>query len=343
MSYRLLAITQAANDPATRYRLGQYISLLRDHHVETNAMVWPRERRDRDAVVEAARDFDGVVLFRRLPGARHAQRLRAAARRLSFDFDDCITRRDSSAGRPWPLWNKVLAFRRMMRLCDSVTAGNSVLADMAAKQVRGASVVVVPTTLDLSRYPKPVLPDAGLHPEKTVLGWIGQAATSQYLKWLGPPLARLCKHRPNLVVRSISSEPVVLRGVPTDFRQWSAATEVAELARFDIGLAPLTDDAWTRGKCGLRLLQYLAAGVPAVTSAVGVQREIGQLHAALLATTPEEWESAIERILTDADLAHELVATGRRLVESEFVPERWIAAIVESWCGMANPSMRKTA
>lgn len=347
MSFRLLAITQAADDPATRYRFTQYTRRLQQRGVAAEAVVWPRDRRQRDDVVDLANDFDAVVVFRRLLDAGHGRRLRHAARRLAFDFDDSITRRDSTYGRPWPLLDKVLAFRRMIRLCDSVTAGNSYLAELAAKQSRGPSVHIVPTTVDLAGYPNPLgttirRQESWQEPDR-VLGWIGQPATSVYLKGLRRPLARLCRRRPELIVRAVSSARIALRDVRTEFRRWNQATEVSELTRFDIGLAPLPDDAWTRGKCGLRLLQYLAGGIPAVASPVGVQARIGQRGAALLASREEDWELAIERILTDEALAAELIATGRRLVEAEFTPDRWIETIVQSWCGWEASPQRRSA
>lgn len=341
MTYRLLAITQGDDDPATRYRLGQYRPRLLEQGIEVESVAWPREESARLSVLSRADQFDGVVVCRRLMRVGHVKELRRRARRLAYDFDDCVTRRDSSLGIPWRLLDKVIQFRAMMASADVVTAGNAHLAQLARACGARGRVEVVPTTIDLARYPLPLSPIAGTPP---VLGWIGQPTTAKYLHSLRRPLEQLSERFPGLTVRCVGASVDLGPRVRVESRDWNGATELEDLRSFTVGLAPLTDDAWTRGKCGLRLLQYLAAGVPAVADAVGVQREIVQTGAALGAHRPEDWTHQVTRLLRDPSERARLSRLGRKRVESTYTADRGGALIRELWCGASlSQSFRPAA
>ena len=333
MSFRLLAITQEAYDPAVRYRLGHYVPLLEKAGVSVETAEWPKQSAPRWPIIERARDFDGVVVFRRLMPLKHLRALRQSARRLAFDFDDCVTRRDSALGYPWPLLDKVIQFRAMIRCADAVTAGNSYLAGLARRINRSIPIDVVPTTIDLSKYPRRDSHDASSSVSSNhTVGWIGQKGTLTYLSKLRPALATLCQKYPSLCIRTIGVELPSMPDVKTEFRPWSASSEVTNLQSLAVGLAPLPDDPWTRGKCGLRLLQYLAAGVPAVAAPVGVQGDIIDRGGALPAHSLRDWVDQVNRLLTDASLREQISRNGRQLVEKEFVPARWMETILHDWC-----------
>lgn len=338
VSIRLLAITQAPDDPATRYRLGQYASLLAERGVEITPIEWPREESERRTLIGRAREFDSVVVFRRLLRQAHVRALRQATPHLVYDFDDTVTRRDSSLGVAWPLLDKVLQFRTMVGCADAVAAGNNYLADLARRSGARGEVVVIPTTIDLARYPKV---SARRKDGSNVIGWIGQASTLFYLERLAPALRQLQARFPSLVLRCIGAPPTRLKKLNVEFRAWSKDREVADLNSFDVGLAPLIDDAWTRGKCGLRLLQYLAAGVPAVASPVGVQGEIARQGAACAARTNEEWVTHVSELLRNNDRRNNLREAGRSLVENHFTPSRWIDVIERLWCGRGTVGLAR--
>ena len=333
MNYRLLAITQESYDPAVRYRFGHFVPLLEQAGISVESVEWPKQSNPRWPIIERARDFDGVVIFRRLMPLKHLRAFRRSTRYLAFDFDDCVTRRDSSLGYPWPLLDKVIQFRAMIRCCDSVTAGNQHLAELAGRLNRSIPIELVPTTIDLAKYPLRPSSSASSSPSENILGWIGQMGTLTYLAQLRPALATLCLKYPELRVRTIGVALPKMSDVRSEFRPWSASSEVADLQSLSVGLAPLPDDPWTRGKCGLRLLQYLASGVPAVAAPVGVQGEIVDRGAALPARSQHEWMKQVDRLLSDISLRQNLAREGRQLVEREFVPERWIKSILRLWTG----------
>lgn len=332
MSFRLLAITQAPDDPATRYRLRQYLPHFEKAGVEVTAVPWPRPPAGREGVCRRAGEYDAVVVVRRLVPVRYFDRLRAAARRLAFDFDDNIAYRDSFLGRPLLLLEKWVQFRRVVGFADAVTAGNAFLAERARRHVRGAEVRVAPTTVDPALYPWP--PPHRDGDGELVLGWIGQKSTRKYLARLRRPLARVARMEPRAVLRIIGDELPTWPELRLQLDPWSTETEAADLALLDVGLAPLPDDVWTRGKCGLRVLQYFAAGVPAVVSPVGVQGEWAAEGLALAARTGEEWCDTVRRLARDSSLRERLIAAGRRAVEQRFHPGATFPTILEAWCGI---------
>lgn len=334
MNFRLLAITQEAYDPAVRYRLGHFIPLLNAMGIEIETAEWPKQSAPRWPIIERAHQFDAVVVFRRLMPLKHLRALRKSAKYLAFDFDDCVTRRDSALGYPWPLLDKVIQFRAMIQCVDAVTAGNRYLAELARSINRSIPIDVVPTTIELRNYPK-----REVEPASDVVGWIGQKGTLTYLAKLKPALADLCMLHERLRIRTIGVPLPSLSNVRSEFVSWSAADEVKNLHQLSVGLAPLPDDPWTRGKCGLRLLQYLAAGVPAVAAPVGVQSEIIDRGAALPAQTMEEWAGQVNCLLSNAALREQVSRTGRELVEREFVPLRWIETILRDWCARSYTTL----
>lgn len=341
MSTRLLMIHQGVDDPATRYRLGMFEPLLAERGVHCEQVAWPKSHPPRWPIIERARDYDGVVVFRRLMRLDHLRALRRSAKRLAFDFDDCVTRRDSSLGIPFPLIDKVIQFRAMIRSADAITAGNEYLHALADRHRPRGPIVTVPTTIDLGRYP---LGQRRRRAEGTALaiGWIGQKSTWAYLARLRPALVELRRRWPGLMIRCIGDAGARLEGLPLDVRPWSRETEVDDLQSLDIGLAPLADDNWTRGKCGLRLLQYAAAGVPAVASPVGVQGAITQAGGAVPARTESDWVEAVDRLLRDPEERARIGRAGRELVTIGFTPTIWIDAVIRAWCGTstARPSAR---
>jgi len=187
-----------------------------------------------------------------------------------------------------------------------VVAGSQSLAEILADSAR--RLLVLPTPVDLASYRVAPLPAR----ERVRLVWIGLASNLRYLRELTPVLKRLSADGVRFDVRVISDLLPDLRGVPCTLIPWSEAMEREALADCDIGLAPLPDDAWTRGKAGYRCIQYAAAGLPAVASPVGAQGEVVRDgETGLWATTPEAWEEALRRLCGDAGLRRRMGAAAR--------------------------------
>src|SRR5262249_23313886 len=133
--------------------------------------------------------------------------------------------------------------------------------------------------------------------DRVVIGWTGSSTSQAHLEEFAPVLRRLLRQR-DVELRVISDRPPRLPGIPCTWRRWSAASEVAELQQLDIGIMPMPDDEWSQGKCGMKLLLYMALGIPAVCSPVGTNNEIVVPGSnGLFATTEEEWLTAIGTLL----------------------------------------------
>lgn len=199
---------------------------------------------------------------------------------------------------------------RLMRGAALVTAGNAYLAERAA--AAGAPwVEIVPTVVDLDRYPPSDPPSAAL----LAVGWIGSPATSRYLDPVAGPLGRLVGEGAARLVL-IGAGEAALPGVAADRRPWREDTEVADLQGLDVGIMPLADSPWERGKCGYKLIQYMACGRPVVASPVGVNREIVEPGVnGLLAESPAQWEDALRALAADPGLRRRLGQAGRGKVE----------------------------
>jgi glycosyltransferase involved in cell wall biosynthesis len=157
------------------------------------------------------------------------------------------------------------------------------------------------------------------------IGWIGSQSTVDQLRSVLPAIAAL--NQPHLRARLVL---VGARGLDYEAewierREWSLQSETNDLASFDIGIMPMPDTEWTRGKCGYKLLQYFSAGVPAVASPVGVNRRIvgEQKERGLLATTSEEWDAALAELVEDHEARREMGDAARSFVEREYSYQRW--------------------
>lgn len=227
---------------------------------------------------------------------------------------------------------------RLMRGAEMVIAGNSYLTDFA-RSAGAPRVVVFPTGIDLERYPAPSIKDASSDELPTV-GWIGQRATASFLSPLAPVFRKLADEgRAQFSAIGIDAASLGLR---MDSIPWTENSEAASISRFDIGIMPLVDGPFERGKCGYKLIQYMACGLPVVASPVGVNRQIVE-HGVngFLATTPEEWETAICTLLGDAELRRRMGQAGREKVEQEYCLQVMGPRLVELLEQGAASSCRK--
>lgn len=202
----------------------------------------------------------------------------------------------------------------VMRQADMVTAGNDYLAERA--RVAGCKQVEwLPTVIDLERYP---LQPTTLRTDAVTIGWIGSPATADYLRPVAPALEALAQRHPLRCV-AVGARPDQVEGTPFEAAPWSEDGEVASLRSFDIGIMPLPDAPWERGKCGYKLIQYMACGLPVVASLVGVNSTLIQPGVnGELATSTEQWIEVLERLITDSEGRHRLGVMGRQQVEQVY-------------------------
>ena len=250
-----------------------------------------------------------------LPGAPALLERLLAALRIPYvvDYDDATFHRYDQSSNP--LMRSLLGSKidAVMRHAALVTAGNEYLAERA--RAAGARwVELVPTVVDLDRYAVPA-PRAG--PPVTI-GWMGTPVTQRYLDPVSDALSAACEGGRARVLL-VGADAGALGGLHPEIRRWTEQTETADIADFDIGIMPLADGVWERGKCGYKLIQYMACARPVIASPVGVNRSIvDDGSSGLLASTEAEWRSALERLRDDQPLRDRMGRAGRARVESEY-------------------------
>ncbi len=290
--------------------------------------VFKRWNRRADLVALERWSPDVVVLERELFSDATfdlEQALRRIARRLVLDIDDGLF-----------VLNRH-KFEVLCGLSDHIIVGNDFLATHV--QPINSRVTVIPTCVDVEKYHGRGMSQANspnaFRLSPLVLGWTGTAANIEYLADLREPLKQLAREF-SIELRVIAETDRPLwrlgfdrDGIPTRFKRWSEATEIAELQAFDIGLMPMPDTDWTRYKCGLKILQYMAAGVPAVASPVGVNSEI--IHHGVngwLATTPDEWMFVLRQLLSDPSRRDSVVPAARNTVAERYSVQSQLPRLV---------------
>jgi glycosyltransferase involved in cell wall biosynthesis len=273
---------------------------------------WSRRAR----LLRSIREYDAVYIFREaavLGPALFERRVWHAGVSLIFDFDDAIFVPYTSPSNgylsllkfPWKTGT-------ICRLASHVMAGNTYLANYARQF--NEQVTVVPTTIDTEKYSLQ-LPHATALP---VIGWSGSHSTLKYMDILREPLRDLAR-RTQFRLRVIGARNYEIEGVDVEVLPWCSETEVADLRPIDIGLMPLPEDRWAKGKCGLKALQYMALGIPSVCSPVGVNCEIIQDgENGFLASAAEEWVDKLELLIRSVEIRQKLGSAGRATVEAGY-------------------------
>ncbi|GHU05055.1 glycosyl transferase [Betaproteobacteria bacterium] len=202
----------------------------------------------------------------------------------------------------------------IMNRAAAVVVGNQYLMERAEK-CGAAKIELIPTVVDLDKYQR--IPISVGDKKLPCVIWVGQRSTAKYLEPLADMMRSLSESGIcRFVAMGVDTNAL---GLPMDSVQWSEESEAKTIAEFDIGIMPLPDNPFERGKCGYKLIQYMACNLPVVASPVGVNRVIVQNHEnGFLASTIDEWESSIRKLCADSDLRSSLGAQGRALVEKEY-------------------------
>ena len=317
---------------STRYRLGQYGPGLRTDGIELHIKPLLGDEylrcafagetygikkliidyMSRLASLMKQKRYDLVIvqaeLFPLLPGGIESRLLRVP---YIYDFDDAFFlkyRQDRFRRISFLLKDK---FAPVLSHAAAVLAGNHYLADYA-KQLNSATTFL-PTVVDTDRY----VPLASKLDDMFTVGWIGSPSTSVYLSALALPLAQLGREGPVRFV-VVGGHCEAIDGVEVVNLPWEEATEVRLINTFDVGVMPLFDDEWARGKCALKLIQYMACGVPVIASPVGANLEVVNDSCGLLARDSDAWLGALRRLRDDRALRRDMGVAGRQRIEQYY-------------------------
>jgi glycosyltransferase involved in cell wall biosynthesis len=339
---RALALSPVPYEGAgARYRIAQYIPHLASQgidlaiapffdreffelvyqpgHITRKALLFIRQAAGRLRTVLQHGRYDVIVIYREaMPvGPPLVESMLAGAKvPLVYDFDDAVFLSNTSEANRWigALKNPQKT-GAIIRRCDQVIAGNEFLATYARRF--NPSVHVIPTAIDVDLFvPRTASRPAG---SPIAVGWIGTPTTASYLEPLAPMLRALAAEHSFEFQVAGSTNALAFDGVDTKNVRWTLEREVELFNQCDIGVYPLPDDDWARGKCGFKAIQFMACGVPVVASAVGVNREIVQDGVnGFLASTPDEWQQKLTALMRDADLRRRMGAAGRRTIQERY-------------------------
>ncbi len=337
---RVLAVIPSLYDtsPGQRFRIEQWEPLLAEEGIEityapfetdelravlhTGGGVLAKARavirtiRRRGAGLSDLSQYDLVYLFREaaiLGPPWFERRIARSDTPIVFDFDDAVFVSYKSPSNGYLSYLKFPSkTAEIVRLSAHVMAGNRYLADYAVQF--NENVTIVPTTIDTDKYtvvgrPEPAVP---------TIGWSGSFSTVQHLDTIRDALQELAQTE-HFRLRVIGTPSYKIPDVDTEAMLWRSATEIDDLREIDIGVMPLPDEDWSRGKCGLKALQYMALGIPTVCSPVGVNSTIIRDGVnGYLADTPAEWIEVLKALLHSAKTRREIGLAGRKTVEDEY-------------------------
>ena len=301
----LLVVTNNPTNASFRQRIEVHLAVLRENGIDCEVAKLPSGFLGRRKLFKRTAGFDGVLLHRKILNLRDAFWLRRYSRKIIYDFDDAVM---YSAQKPESrCLSRQRRFRRSVELADLVIAGNPYLAEQARRF--NPRVEILPTGLDTRAYSVEPKPE---NDGKIRLVWIGSKSTLRYLAQIKPALEEIGARFDNVILRIICNDFFDLQNMRVEKHQWSKHTEAFDLIASDIGLAPLADDRFTRGKCGYKILQYQAAGLAVVASPVGVNAQyvlngVTGFHA----IDASQWIDKISGLIKNAELRNRMGQEGK--------------------------------
>lgn len=327
-SPRLVAVlTSDPDGPVVRHRWLAFADALEASGVVLEVVAWPKAVEGRRQALHRIEVADGAIVSSRLLRVRDVRAIRRRTPRLAFDFDDALLYRDSSRDAR-PSRTRRRRFRAILRASDAVFAGNEYLAAIASRAGREARIL--PTTVDVPGANAPAAPEPEEGPP--IIGWIGSRSTLPYLDEQWVTLSAVVASGRPIRLRVIADAPPTMPpGIAVETIAWTPHGWRDALAGIHLGLAPLPDDAWTRGKCGLKVLQMMSVGRPVVASAVGVQRhQVRHGHTGFLATSQEQLFEGLLTLIDDADLRRRMGRQALEDVRREWSVGVWAPRVVEA-------------
>lgn len=332
----LFIVPHPIEGPSSRFRVYQYLPYLNAHGVHTcvrplvssqqvqalyqqggtakklGLTLYAALNRSLDTL--RARSFDIVYILREaFPfGPAWFEQAIAAGKRLVYDFDDAIWLPTAVHNNPLDRfrdWNKPA---QLVARAQHVVVGSEHLAAFARPHSRSPeSVTIIPTVVDAAAYGQGCAQKAK---GALTIGWVGTPRGSKaFLQPLLPTMQAFAKDYPQVRWRFVGAEPFEVGTLPVEFVRWQLENEVAAIQSFDIGLMPLTDDAFTRGKCGFKLIQYMHCGMPVVCSPVGANCDIVEAGiTGLFATQPADWEAQLRQLIEQPQLRAQMASAGQQ-------------------------------
>lgn len=308
------------NEDAVFYSRGKYLAKLR-------IVIKSFFHRLHD--IKTAKTCDLIFIYREafmLGTTYFEKRLAKTGKPIIFDFDDSIWLNDTSEGNQNLSWlKKPEKTAKICQLASVVTVGNQYLADYAKDFNK--SIFVLPTTINTDYHKKY---ETNTGKDSICIGWTGTTTTIKHFETAIPVLLRLKeKFGQKIYFKVIVNTDTWEKDIDVNHVKWTSENEIQDLNEFDIGIMPLPDDQWSRGKCGFKGLQCMAMAIPVIMSPVGVNKEIIQSgENGFLAESETEWFDVLSELIENADLRHRVGQTGRKTVEEKYSVSFWESQFV---------------
>ncbi len=309
----ILFLIQGFDVAASRYRVLQYIPFLKKEGIQVTVLRFPKGFFNKLKLFKGLNKYDILFIQRKRYPILWLKLIRKNARKIVYDFDDSIMHRSSKRANH-VLKKRVKMFKNMVNTADYVIAGNRYLKEKTAPYTH--NVTIIPTPINMASYPQKKY----FHNNDSItLGWIGATGSIHYLEKMKPLFDTLAKRHDNLKLKVVCNKFFDCENMSVEKKIWSEKDEVADIQSFDIGLMPLMDDPWSHGKCGLKILQCFAVGVPVVCSPAGINKEIVNdgVHG-FWANSQEDWIEKLEILIQDHDLRKRMGTEGRKRVIAHY-------------------------
>ena len=310
---RVIFLTQPFHSPSTRFRVLQYVPYLSKRNFDVTVKEIPKKLYSRVKLFNSLPSYDLVVLQRKLFQWWTLWYLRKKSKVLIYDFDDAVMFRDSNA----PSFHSPSGLKRFkctVKHVDLVISGNEYLRELALSHAN--KVLVIPTGIDTQVYTQENLHDSRL---PFTIGWIGSRPNLIYLKELIETLNKLYEMTKAFKLKIVCDDFIDGFKCPLEKKLWNEDDEVKDIQSFDIGIFPLLEDRWTRGKCALKLLQYMSCGIASVSSTTDVTSHIVRDGVnGYLASTATEWLEKLKLLIQDSEKRRSIGMEARKSLDGSF-------------------------
>ena len=319
----VIAFTSGYSVPSARFRVRQYIPAMREYGV--NVTEFPAHFGSYPPRNRIMRPFWGCAsLVQRLPSILRSYKYDVTLLQRSFISTYTTLEMLTSRPRILDVDDAIFLARNvwhgstLAKITDRVICGNAYLADWYSQWNK--DVHVIPTGIDAFKY-KPV-DRPNNNSEKVIIGWIGTSGNLKYLYDIEDALLSILSQYPEAYIKVVSDVPPIFKKIDITrykFEKWSEEREIKNIQEFDVGLMPLRDGNWEKGKCSFKMLQYMACGIPVVVSPVGMNSEIlAKGKVGFGVTTHDQWVEAISALIVNVEERKEIGANGRKIVLDEY-------------------------